>query len=68
MQVLQPWIQRRKLAYVRHKHVILGLLRHLKQRALGRLLKEDGSPDTETIEKLVFISRKLFIYFFIILF
>ncbi|KAK4577013.1 hypothetical protein RGQ29_027500 [Quercus rubra] len=51
-QVLQPWIQRRKLAYVRHKHVILGLLRHLKQRALGRLLKEDGSPDTETIEKL----------------
>ncbi|KAL0001471.1 hypothetical protein SO802_015252 [Lithocarpus litseifolius] len=51
-QVLQPWIQRRKLAYVRHKRVILGLLRHLKQRALGRLLKEDGNPDTVTIEKL----------------
>ncbi|XLS66545.1 hypothetical protein HN51_026519 [Arachis hypogaea] len=26
-QVFQPWIQRRKLEYVRHKHVILGLLR-----------------------------------------
>lgn len=51
-QVLQPWIQRRKLAYVRHKSVILGLLKHLKQRALGRLLKEDGNPDTVTIEKL----------------
>ncbi|KAL4619879.1 hypothetical protein ACB092_06G113000 [Castanea dentata] len=48
-QVLQPWIQRRKLAYVRHKHVILGFL---KQRALERLLKEDGNPDTETIGKL----------------
>ncbi|XP_075669433.1 sodium/calcium exchanger NCL-like [Castanea sativa] len=48
-QVLQPWIQRRKLTYVRHKHVILGFL---KQHALERLLKEDGNPDTETIEKL----------------
>ncbi|KAL1299598.1 hypothetical protein HN51_044142 [Arachis hypogaea] len=51
-QVFQPWIQRRKLEYVRHKHVILGLLRHLKQRALGRLLKENGEPDREIIRKL----------------
>ncbi|KAF7836669.1 sodium/calcium exchanger NCL-like [Senna tora] len=51
-QVFQPWIQRRKLAYVKHKHVILGLLRHLKQRSLGRLLGEDGEPDKETIRKL----------------
>uniref|UniRef100_A0A2N9FNB3 EF-hand domain-containing protein n=1 Tax=Fagus sylvatica TaxID=28930 RepID=A0A2N9FNB3_FAGSY len=51
-QVLQPWIQRRKIAYVKHKHVILGVLRHLKQHALGRLLGEDGEPDKVTIEKL----------------
>ncbi|XP_028785270.1 sodium/calcium exchanger NCL-like [Neltuma alba] len=51
-QVIQPWIQRRRLAYVRHKHVIFGILRHLKQQALGRLLREDGEPDREIIKKL----------------
>ncbi|XP_022976461.1 sodium/calcium exchanger NCL-like [Cucurbita maxima] len=51
-QVFQPWIQRRKLAFVKHKHVIFGLLRHLKQQALGRLLTENGEPDKEIIDKL----------------
>ncbi|XP_040989759.1 sodium/calcium exchanger NCL-like [Juglans microcarpa x Juglans regia] len=51
-QVVQPWIQKRKIAYVKHKHVILGLLRHLRQRALGRLLRDDGEPDRDVIEKL----------------
>ncbi|CAL0310668.1 unnamed protein product [Lupinus luteus] len=51
-QIFQPWIQRRKLSYVKHKHVILGLLRHLKQRALGRLLTDNGEPDVKIIEKL----------------
>ncbi|CAL0326525.1 unnamed protein product [Lupinus luteus] len=51
-QVFQPWIQRRKLSYVKHKHVILGLLKHLKQRALGRLLTENGEPNIKIIEKL----------------
>ncbi|KAA0066783.1 sodium/calcium exchanger family protein [Cucumis melo var. makuwa] len=51
-QVFQPWIQRRKLAFVKHKHVIFGFLRHLKQQTLGRLLTENGEPDKEIIEKL----------------
>ncbi|XP_061349649.1 sodium/calcium exchanger NCL [Gastrolobium bilobum] len=51
-QIFQPWIQRRKLKYVKHKHVILGFLRHLKKHALGRLLKDDGEPDKEVIKKL----------------
>ncbi|KAG6637234.1 hypothetical protein I3843_11G160600 [Carya illinoinensis] len=51
-QVLQPWIQRRKLSYVKHKRVILGLLRYLKDRAVGRLLKDNGEPDEEGIKKL----------------
>ncbi|KAI4333602.1 hypothetical protein L6164_018386 [Bauhinia variegata] len=51
-QIFQPWIQRRKLAYVKHKHVIFGVLRHLREHALGRLLKEDGQPDKEIIKKL----------------
>ncbi|CAK9176568.1 unnamed protein product [Ilex paraguariensis] len=51
-QVFQPWIQRRRLAYAKHKHVIARVLKHLKMRALGRLFSEDGKPNTEVIEKL----------------
>ncbi|CAN1249039.1 Sodium/calcium exchanger NCL [Linum perenne] len=51
-QVFQPWVQRRRLAFAKHKHVISGILRHLKQRSLGRLLDDDGEPDTEVIRKL----------------
>ncbi|KAF5478607.1 hypothetical protein F2P56_005150 [Juglans regia] len=51
-QVLQPWIQRRKISYVKHKRVILGLLRYLRDRAVGRLFKDNGEPDEEGIKKL----------------
>ncbi|KAJ8765240.1 hypothetical protein K2173_011920 [Erythroxylum novogranatense] len=51
-QVFQPWIQRRRLAYAKLKHVISGILQHLKQRALGRLLTDDGQPNEEVIRKL----------------
>ncbi|BBH01700.1 hypothetical protein Prudu_012058 [Prunus dulcis] len=51
-QVFQPWIQRRRIAYAKHKHVISGILQHLKTRALGSLLKGDGEPNEEIIKKL----------------
>ncbi|CAN0921722.1 Sodium/calcium exchanger NCL [Linum grandiflorum] len=51
-QVFQPWVQRRRLAFAKHKHVISGILRHLKQRSLGRLLDDEGQPDTDVIRKL----------------
>uniref|UniRef100_A0A1D1Z0I0 Vacuolar calcium ion transporter n=1 Tax=Anthurium amnicola TaxID=1678845 RepID=A0A1D1Z0I0_9ARAE len=51
-QVFQPWIQRRRLAYAKHKHVISGLLKHAQKQALGRLLREDGSPNVPVLEKL----------------
>ncbi|GFZ12413.1 sodium/calcium exchanger family protein / calcium-binding EF hand family protein [Actinidia rufa] len=51
-QVFQPWIQRRRLAYAKHKHVISGILGHLKKQTLGRLLRDDGKPNEEMIEKL----------------
>ncbi|WJX73204.1 hypothetical protein P8452_57013 [Trifolium repens] len=51
-QIFQPWIQKRKLEYIKHKHVIVGLLRHLKMRSLGRLLNDDGEPNKEVIKKL----------------
>ncbi|KAF2614100.1 hypothetical protein F2Q70_00013806 [Brassica cretica] len=51
-QVFQPWIQRRRLAFAKHKHVISGILRHLKQHALGRLLNDEGQPDEHVIRRL----------------
>ncbi|XP_057466067.1 sodium/calcium exchanger NCL-like [Actinidia eriantha] len=51
-QVFQPWIQRRRLVYAKHKRVISGILRHLKMQTLGRLLGDDGKPNKEMIEKL----------------
>ncbi|XVE80050.1 hypothetical protein DITRI_Ditri14bG0107900 [Diplodiscus trichospermus] len=51
-QVFQPWIQKRRLAFAKHKHVISGILRHLKEHALGKLLTDDGEPNTEIIKKL----------------
>nr|CAD1822234.1 unnamed protein product [Ananas comosus var. bracteatus] len=51
-QVFQPWIQRRKLAYAKHKHVISGILRHAQMESLGRLLYDDGTPNVSVIKKL----------------
>ncbi|OVA14494.1 EF-hand domain [Macleaya cordata] len=49
-QVFQPWIQRRKLAYAKHKHVMSGILRHLDMHE--RLLTDDYLPNDEAIKKL----------------
>ncbi|KAJ1282048.1 hypothetical protein BS78_03G020200 [Paspalum vaginatum] len=48
----QPWIQRRKLAYAKHKHVISGILKHAQMQSLGRLLNDDGTPNEDVIRKL----------------
>ncbi|OAY28735.1 sodium/calcium exchanger NCL [Manihot esculenta] len=51
-QVFQPWIQRRRLEFAKHKHVISGILKHLRERSLGRFLTEDGRPNRDVMEKL----------------
>ncbi|KAI6690344.1 hypothetical protein NL676_027172 [Syzygium grande] len=43
-QVFQPWIQTRRLMF--------GFLRHVKRRAPGRLMNNDGEVNTATVEKL----------------
>ncbi|XP_065044259.1 sodium/calcium exchanger NCL1-like [Musa acuminata AAA Group] len=50
-QVFRPWIQRRRLAYAKHKHVISGILRHAQMQALGRLI-DDGKPNVDVMKKL----------------
>jgi hypothetical protein len=55
MQIFQPWIQERRLAYAKLKHAISGILSYLQQRDhLGRLYRDDGEPNTDVIEELVF--------------
>ncbi|XP_004305436.1 PREDICTED: uncharacterized protein LOC101295737 [Fragaria vesca subsp. vesca] len=51
-QVFQPWIQKRKLAYAKHKHMMSEILKQLRTNALGRFLTDDGAPDKVVIEKL----------------
>lgn len=51
-QVFQPWIQKRKLAYAKHKHVMSEILKQLKTNALGKFLTDDGDPNKVVIEKL----------------
>lgn len=51
-QVFQPWIQVRKVEYVKHKRVMTGFLKHLKKHALGRLCNHDGTPNDKVIKKL----------------
>ncbi|KAF5744108.1 hypothetical protein HS088_TW08G00701 [Tripterygium wilfordii] len=51
-QVLQPWIQKRKIAYAKHKQVVSGVLKELKMHSLGKILMDNGEPDVDVIKKL----------------
>ncbi|KAG6517118.1 hypothetical protein ZIOFF_020498 [Zingiber officinale] len=51
-QIFQPWIQRRRLAYAKHKHVISGILRHAQMQALGRLMDKEGTPNPDVLKML----------------
>ncbi|WCJ30853.1 sodium/calcium exchanger family protein / calcium-binding EF hand family protein [Euphorbia peplus] len=51
-QVLQPWIQKRKLAYAKQKKIVLGILEDTKICALGRLFMPNGEPNRDMIFKL----------------
>ncbi|WOL00758.1 hypothetical protein Cni_G09471 [Canna indica] len=51
-QVFQPWIQKRRLAYAKHKHVISGILRHAQMQSLGKLMDDAGNPNIGILKKL----------------
>ncbi|KAJ3693887.1 hypothetical protein LUZ60_009367 [Juncus effusus] len=51
-QVFQPWVQKRRLAYVKHKHIISGILSHAQGQGLVTLLDANGEPHRSSIEKL----------------
>ncbi|XP_073526427.1 uncharacterized protein [Phyllobates terribilis] len=51
-QIVQPWIQERRIEYVKHKRLISGFLGRLRMRALGRLTHEDGNLNHHVVERL----------------
>ncbi|XP_018731636.2 sodium/calcium exchanger NCL [Eucalyptus grandis] len=51
-QIFQPWIQKRRLEYVKHVHLIPRIIQHLQRKASERLLTEDGAPNLRAIRRL----------------
>lgn len=51
-QIIQPWIQKRRMAYAKHKHIISTILNVVHSKGRGRLLREDGQPDQDVLEKI----------------
>ncbi|XP_076882533.1 sodium/calcium exchanger NCL-like [Bidens hawaiensis] len=51
-QIYQPNIQKRRIAFAKHKHVRSGILRFLKTNAFGILLNDQGQLNQEVLHKL----------------
>lgn len=51
-QFFQPWIQRRRLLYIKHEHLVVDILKHVQNQTSGRLLTDNGSPNVSTIRRL----------------
>ncbi|KAI3978371.1 hypothetical protein MKX01_013169 [Papaver californicum] len=51
-QAFQPWIQDRRLEYVKLEYIMSNFLKHVEKQAAGKLLAEDGSPNLPIIEGL----------------
>ncbi|XP_034677619.1 sodium/calcium exchanger NCL2-like [Vitis riparia] len=51
-QIFQPWIQQRRLEYVKHDHLVIRILRYFQEHALGKLLTDDGAPNISVIRGL----------------
>ncbi|XP_021743135.1 sodium/calcium exchanger NCL-like [Chenopodium quinoa] len=51
-QVFQPWMQERRLDYVKHKRVLTGFLKHLKKHSLGKLCNPDGTLNDDVVKKV----------------
>ncbi|KAJ0522685.1 putative EF-hand domain pair protein CML [Helianthus annuus] len=49
-QVLEPSIQKRRLSYVKHEHLVVDILKHLQEHTTEKLLTEDGSANLAAIK------------------
>ncbi|RDY04255.1 Sodium/calcium exchanger NCL2, partial [Mucuna pruriens] len=51
-QIFEPWVQKRRLEYVKHDHLILKILQHVQKNTLQRILTKNGSPNVSAIRRL----------------
>ncbi|KAL9366734.1 hypothetical protein Peur_037933 [Populus x canadensis] len=51
-QIFEPWIQKRRLEYVKYNEGLLRILQLLQEHALGIILTGDGAPNINAIQRL----------------
>ncbi|KAF6155976.1 hypothetical protein GIB67_039307 [Kingdonia uniflora] len=51
-QVFNPWIQLRRLEYVKHEHFMVEFLKHVERQASGKILTDDGVPNLDVIRRI----------------
>ncbi|PWA81964.1 sodium/calcium exchanger membrane region, EF-hand domain pair [Artemisia annua] len=51
-QVFEPSIQKRRLSYVKHEHLVLDILKHLQEHTAEKILTEDGLANLPAIKDL----------------
>ncbi|CAB4307801.1 unnamed protein product [Prunus armeniaca] len=51
-QIFQPWVQKRRLEFVKHGHLVSSILQHVQKHALGRVLTVQGAPNLYAIRRL----------------
>ncbi|KAL1567287.1 sodium/calcium exchanger NCL2-like [Salvia divinorum] len=50
-QFFLPWIQRRRLLYIKHKHLVVDILKQVQNQTQGNLLTDNGSPNVSIIRR-----------------
>ncbi|GLJ11005.1 hypothetical protein SUGI_0140160 [Cryptomeria japonica] len=50
-QIMEPWVQKRRLDFLKHRHIISSILAKHHKR-FGGLMKDNGEPDSDVIEKV----------------
>ncbi|KAL8237909.1 hypothetical protein R6Q59_018990 [Mikania micrantha] len=51
-QVFEPSIQKRRLSYVKHEHLVLDILKHIQENTAEKILNEDGLANLHAIKRL----------------
>ncbi|OIW06083.1 hypothetical protein TanjilG_29839 [Lupinus angustifolius] len=51
-QVFEPHIEKRRLEYIKHDHLILRIFQHVNKQTLQKILAEDGSANVAAINGL----------------
>ncbi|XP_027926741.1 sodium/calcium exchanger NCL2-like isoform X3 [Vigna unguiculata] len=51
-QIFEPWVQKRRLEYVKHDHLILRILQDVQKNTLQRIFTRNGTPNVSAIRRL----------------